>query len=143
MTDTPNRSCSVILLADDDPNVRHLLKVLLIRAGYKVMEACDGDSALALAQQAAWAFDLLLTDIRMPGMDGYALGKAVRQELADVPVIYVSGFTEKPDVHVLNDPAQKIAFIPKPFLPKALLDTVSSMLSTAKTTRQSGQNTLV
>jgi CheY-like chemotaxis protein len=125
-------SSYVILVADDDPGVRHYMKVILNREGYQVLEAEDGEKALALARKMAGAFDVVITDIEMPGMDGHALGKAIRQEQANVPVIYISGFVEDPEVKHLNKPEQRLAFIAKPFLPNALLEAVSSMLNEAK-----------
>jgi len=122
-------SSLVILVADDDPNVRHLLKVILNREGYQVLEAANGDSALALARKMAGAFDLVVTDIQMPGIDGRALGRAIRQEVAKVPVIYISGQADNDD---LDKPEEGFAFIAKPFLPQTLLKVASSMLNQAK-----------
>jgi len=76
----PAPSSYVILVVNDDPGVRHFVKIILNREGYQVLEAADGESALALARKMAGAFDLVVTDIQMPGMDGRAFGKAIRQE---------------------------------------------------------------
>jgi CheY-like chemotaxis protein len=105
------------------------VKVILNREGYQVLEAADGESALALARKMAGAFDLVVTDIQTPGIDGRALGEAIRQEATHIPVIYISGHVEDPD---LNKPEKGFAFVAKPFLPKALLNTVSLMLKQAK-----------
>jgi len=113
-------SSSVILVADDDPTVRHLLKVILNREGYQVLEAASGESALVLARKMAGAFDLLVTDIQMPGMDRRALGKAIRQENANIPVIYISGQGDDAD---LDKPEEGFTFITKPLLPE---DSVES-----------------
>jgi CheY-like chemotaxis protein len=115
-------------VVDDDPGVRQFVKIILNREGHQVLEAADGESVLALARKMAGAFDLVVTDIQMPGIDGRALGKAIRQEYAEIPVIYISGYVEDSD---LNKPEQGFAFITKPFLPKALLKAVSLMLKRA------------
>jgi CheY-like chemotaxis protein len=124
---------SVILLADDDASVRHFVKTLLNREGYQVLEASDGHGALALARKIGGNIDLLVTDVEMPGMDGRALGKAIREAYSAVPVIYISGFTEDPRVQDLHDPEQGFAFVGKPFQPKVLLETVAGMLKQVPT----------
>jgi CheY-like chemotaxis protein len=123
-----------ILVVDDDGLVRHFVKVILNGAGYQVLEAADGESALVLARRLAGAVDLVVTDVEMPGMGGRAFGKAIRQERAHVPVLYMSGLVKDPDLADLNQPEQGLAFIAKPFLPKALLEIVSLMLNQAKRT---------
>jgi CheY-like chemotaxis protein len=125
----PAPSHDVILVADDDPTVRQFVKIILNREGYQVLEAADGESALALVRKMAGAFDLVVTDIQMPGMDGRALGKAIRQEDANIPLIYMSGDVEDPG---FDNPVQGVAFLAKPFLPKALLKAVNLMLKHAK-----------
>ncbi len=125
---------NVILLVDDDASVRHFIKVILSREGYQVLEAADGGKALALVRKLAGSVDLVVTDVEMPGMDGRALGKAIREEYGNVPVIYISGFVEDPEVMDLNEPDKGSAFIGKPFQPKALLEVISLMLKQAKRT---------
>ena len=119
----------IILLVDDDAAVRHLTKALLQREGYQVLEAVDGNNALALARKIGGNVDLLITDVRMPEMDGPALGKAFRKAYSTVPVIYISGFTEGLEVKELHDFEHGFAFVGKPFQPNVLLETVSRMLN--------------
>ena len=109
------------------------MKVILNREGYQVLEVGDGESALALARKMAGAFDLVVTDIQMPGMDGRALGKAIRQQATNIPVIYLSGQVDNAD---LNKPEEGFAFIAKPFLPNTLLKVVSLMLDQADQARR-------
>lgn len=130
----PVPSSDVVLLVEDDAFVRGLVKVTLSREGYQVLEAADGEKALALVRKVAGTVDLLVTDIEMPGMDGRALGKAIREEYGKVPVIYISGFVEDSEAKDLSEPDQGFAFIGKPFHPKALLEVVSLMLKQAKRT---------
>ena len=118
----------LILVADDESSVRHFVKTILNREGYQVLEAVDGDDALALARKVAGAVDLVVTDIEMARMGGRALGKAIRETYPTVPVIYISGFTQDPDLTGLHDPEQGFAFVGKPFQPSVLLETVSRML---------------
>lgn len=77
-----------ILVADDDVHSRHLLSTVLTRAGYTVTEAADG--AEALRKFGEEHMDLLVLDVMMPGMDGYALTESVRASGSDVPILMVS-----------------------------------------------------
>jgi CheY-like chemotaxis protein len=122
----PAPSSCVILLADDEPAIRHLVRTILSREGYQVLETSNGESALALARKVA-AVDLVVTDIEMPKLDGRALGKAIREDNPKVPIVYMSG-KEDPDLILLNSSEDGIAFLAKPFVPKALLDAVNSFL---------------
>jgi CheY-like chemotaxis protein len=116
----------IVLLADDEPALRHMVRMLLSKAGYQVLETADGETALALARKVA-AVDLVITDIEMPKMDGRALGKAIREDNPTVPIIYMSG-KEDPDLIRLNHPKDGAAFVAKPFVPKILLDAVDAFL---------------
>jgi len=127
----------LILLADDDAAVRHFVKAILNQEGYQVLEAADGYDALALARKVAGAVDLLVTDIEMPGMDGRALAGAIRDMYHNVPVIYISGFVENPEVKYLREPEKGCAFLSKPFQPRALLETIRMLLKEAKRTEGS------
>jgi DNA-binding response OmpR family regulator len=78
-----------ILLVDDEVNIRVTLGALLQRAGYGVTPAPDGATALALLAQQP--FDLLLVDLKMPGMDGIAVVTAARAQQPDLAVIVLTG----------------------------------------------------
>ncbi|HEU5361107.1 MAG TPA: response regulator, partial [Candidatus Deferrimicrobiaceae bacterium] len=78
----------MILVAEDDRNLRRVLRAMLVREGYDVAEASDGEAAAAwLADRRA---DALITDIRMPKMDGLALFRHVRERFPEVPVILIT-----------------------------------------------------
>ena len=83
-------SSPVILIVDDDRNTRESLGRALRRDGYQVLVAENGKSALALAQDHA--LDLVLTDLKMPGLDGLDLLESLRVVRADVPAILISAF---------------------------------------------------
>ena len=83
-------SSPVILIVDDDRNTRESLGRALRRDGYEVLVAENGKSALALAQDHA--LDLVLTDLKMPGLDGLDLLESLRVVRADVPAILISAF---------------------------------------------------
>src|SRR5689334_11367301 len=78
------------LVVDDEPNLRRVVQVQLQEMGYRADTAASG--AAALEQLRAENFQLLLTDLRMPGMSGVELLKAVRQEFPEVVVIIMTAF---------------------------------------------------
>src|SRR3989304_9834705 len=109
MTDS---SFKVILIVDDDARVRESLNKVLSKEGYQILEAEDGEKALNICRQQL--VHVIITDLRMPGMDGVELLKAVRLLLPDVAVIMMTayGSVEKA-VEALKEGASD--FILKPF----------------------------
>ena len=91
MTPPPARTRALVLVADDDPVMRLLMREMLTRAGLDVIEA--GDGVAALACHARLAPDLILLDVDMPAMDGFAVCRAIRRTPAAhaVPIIMVTG----------------------------------------------------
>lgn len=85
-------SSANVLLADDDHAVRELLARVLLGAGYQVDTASDGEQALALVRHNQ--YDVIVTDIMMPNLDGLALLRAVREHDLDVPVILLTGMPD-------------------------------------------------
>lgn len=107
------------MIVDDEAGVRRLVKSALERAGLRVIDAEDGIEALRLLETAKP--DLLLTDIRMPRMDGIALAQEVAHRSPDMPILLMSGFADDPARTAL---AKTNGFIRKPFKPKALVQMV-------------------
>ena len=85
MAETPTR----VLLVDDEPTLRRALGKILTIAGHEVTTAANGQEALA--QIEASSFDVIVSDIRMPGMDGLSLLRAIRGRDLDVPVLFLTG----------------------------------------------------
>jgi CheY-like chemotaxis protein len=83
-----------ILVVEDDPFVREMAVAGLEDAGFEVIEAASGEEALWLLQ-GGLAVDALLTDIRMPGANGWAVARAFRERFPDLPVVYVTGYAEQ------------------------------------------------
>ena len=79
-----------VLVADDEPAIRMLIVDTLEDAGFDVMTARSGDEALRLIVDPDH-FDILITDINMPGADGLAVARGARARNPDVPVLFVSG----------------------------------------------------
>lgn len=120
-------SVARVLVVDDEPTVRRMLARLLSEAGYEVVEATDGARALGAAMQSEAKFDLVITDIKMPGMDGRELGRHLNAALPGLPVLYISGYTSVPGGG-LGDSGADAPFVRKPFDPDDLLRKVEAML---------------
>ncbi len=113
----------VILVADDEPLVRNLVGAVLSDAGYRVLDAADGEQALEVSRQYDGSIDFLLTDITMPKMNGIELSLRIVQERPGIKVLMMSGVVSTELV-----PDQGVHFLRKPFLPEALCQKLSAML---------------
>ena len=110
----------MILLVEDEERAREVFARILRHAGYAVMEAADGLEALSLLEDLPC--DLVVSDILMPKLNGYALVARIRAKWPNMPIILTSGYLS-PDAAkaVLNG---SVDFIPKPIDPIALIETV-------------------
>ena len=113
-----------ILVADDEEKIVELLQIYLEMQGYKVIGAYDGIQALACWQQNK--IDIVLTDIMMPGMDGYSLAEQIRRD-SNVPILFLSARTDITDrVKGLKIGADD--YILKPFDPLEVVTRVAANL---------------
>jgi PAS domain S-box-containing protein len=115
-----------VLLVEDDELVRRSAQRILAGGGYRVIVATTPEEALAIARAGDQPFDLLFTDVVMPGMSGSELWEAVRQ-VRDVRVLFMSGYTDDSIVRhgILEG---KVPFLTKPFTKQSLLDKVRDVL---------------
>jgi PAS domain S-box-containing protein len=88
---TLERGTETILIAEDKPLVRRILKTALENAGYRVLEAVDGEQAVEVARRHSGRIDLLLTDVVMPGAGGFALYQALKAVRPSTDVIFMTG----------------------------------------------------
>ena len=103
----------------------------LLRArGYEVIEACDGEQALEIAQAHAGEIDLMISDVIMPGLDGPTLLKRARPHLGDIPVMFISGYAEA-EFSDLLEGESGVTFLPKPIEIKTLAERVKLQLQPA------------
>jgi CheY-like chemotaxis protein len=84
-----------ILLAEDEESVRLMVARALGQDGHAVVATCDGAEALDVLQRERGRFDLLLTDIKMPVMDGLALALAVARDFPALPIVLMTGFADQ------------------------------------------------
>jgi PAS domain S-box-containing protein len=116
-----------VLVAEDDPSVRTLVKSVLERNGYHVLVAEDGQAALELARLEKGRIDLLLSDVVMPGMNGRALRDALLELYPGLRVLFMSGYTG--DVLTgLGELDRDVALVSKPFTPEILLGGIRKLL---------------
>ena len=118
-----------ILLVEDEDGVRRVAKRALALHGYEIFEAADGATALVLAEEHT--FDLVVSDVMMPGMLGPTLVNELRRRNRDLPVLFMSGHTEEITRDGLLDPATP--FLAKPFSPTQLAAKVRETIDAAKT----------
>jgi two-component system cell cycle sensor histidine kinase/response regulator CckA len=115
-----------VLVAEDEPALRALVALVLRDAGYTVLEAGSGDEALRVAGAHARPFDLLVTDVVMPGLGGPELAAALRSAQPGLRTIFVSGYPERGEGSAPVPEGEE--FLPKPFSPEALVRKVRGVL---------------
>ena len=121
-----------ILIIDDDKLIAITLKRLLTREGYSVITALSGVRALGLIQR--YDFDLIMSDIKMPAMDGIETVKKIRDYLAQnskkpIPEIFITAYA-KEDIYQKAVELNAAGYIEKPFDIKALLQTAKEAIET-------------
>lgn len=114
-----------VLLVDDEPAIRVLFAATLRRDGYHVVEAGDGEEAVQTAKKAE-RVDLVITDIRMPKMDGIAMANALREAQPEIRIVFVSGYPV--DLAALGPNS---CMLSKPFRSIDLMNAVHALTQTA------------
>jgi nitrogen-specific signal transduction histidine kinase len=117
----------VILVVEDDPSVRELVRQLLVPLGYKVLATAGGDDALRTSDSYDGPVDLLLTDVVMPGMNGKQLAEVLRIKRPGIKVLFMSGYANDAlATQGMLEPG--VAMIHKPFRTVALARQVRQVL---------------
>jgi PAS domain S-box-containing protein len=129
-----------VLLVEDDGAVRGFEKLALQAAGFRVLEADCGSEAIAVFEACGsdrGRIDVLVTDVVMPGMSGRELADALRERVPELPVLYLSGYT---DDAVLRHGvlAAEASFLQKPFTAEALCSRLRAVLDAAQQRRAEG-----
>ena len=116
-----------ILVAEDDDNVRAFVTRALTHVGHDVTEAEDGGIAAEICAERQGEFDLLLSDIKMPVMDGIALALTVAAQYPDLTILLMTGFADQRErAHGLD--ALIYDVVPKPFSLQVLIEKVDDAL---------------
>ena len=108
----------VILLVDDDFLFRSAIKGILQKEGFQIIEAGDGIEGYNIIKEIGASIDLLLTDIRMPRMDGLSFAESVKELHPRMPILLMTGYARS-----LQNPMSYVV-LRKPFLRQALIDAV-------------------
>ena len=118
-----------VLLVEDDEGVRLLTRQILLRAGFSVLEATDGQAALTLAAGHSGPIDVLLTDVVMPrGLNGMQLAATLRASRPAIAVVYMSGYIENAQID-RSMQAGDGRFIQKPFTAETLINVLNEALA--------------
>lgn len=120
-----------ILFVEDEAAVRVIAAKSLRKRGYQVTEAEDGEEALEILEDAIEPFDLLLSDVVMPGLDGPGLLKQGRALLGNARIVFISGYAEEKFSDLLAEEPD-VTFLPKPFTLAELAEKVKSEIGEAQ-----------
>jgi len=127
----PARGSGTVLVAEDDPEVRHLIRTILERSGCTVIEAVDGNEALARFREHRDRIALLILDVIMPHMKGSEVCEEIRQVNPGVQVLLMSGSNAE-IVRKQELPGDDLHFLPKPFTAERLLGMVHALLGAGR-----------
>ena len=117
-----------VLVVEDEPGIRTLIRKMLLRRGYQVLEAQSGTEGLRIATESAGKIDLLITDLLMPQMNGRELVDKMLKSWPHTKVVFISGFTDDPLLDRASLPAG-VVFLQKPFTLESLLEKVDQALA--------------
>jgi len=132
--DTVDGGSETVLLVEDDAAVRGLARDVLESAGYRLITACDGAEAMALASQYTSRIDLILTDVVMPGLGGRETAEWIERARPDIRTLFMSGYTDDTVIRA-GGLAPGASFLQKPFSPDDLLARVRQVLDGMPPTR--------
>lgn len=124
-----------ILVVDDAAPLRQLTRRILEESGYTVLESGDPAEALRIAEFYPGPLPLVMTDVVMPGCNGFVLGERILQKRPDTRVLYVSGYNEESIAELQNSSS---AFLEKPFTREDLLSKIRELLDESPKAGSSG-----
>jgi signal transduction histidine kinase len=123
----PGGGSETVLLAEDERSVRELMKLVLESAGYRVIEAANGEEAIARFREHAGSVKLIITDVIMPHRNGKEVIDIVRAEKPEIKALFMSGYTAD-IIQARGIVDEGINYVSKPITPDALLRKVRSIL---------------
>jgi CheY-like chemotaxis protein len=118
-------TAGTIMLVEDDPSLREIGRRVLSDEGYVVVEARSGEEALTIAGEKGRSFDVLVTDMMMPGIKGWEVARAVKARHPRCAMIYVSGYVDT--LRLRQELPEDAVFLGKPFTPPRLLEAVAAV----------------
>lgn len=115
-----------ILIVEDEDMVRAVAERALVRQGYQVETACDGEEALEILAKSR-KFDLIVSDVVMPNMDGPTMARKVREHYGDIRILFMSGYAEETLRQSIN--IDNMFFLPKPFSVQQISQSVKHAMT--------------
>ena len=115
-----------ILIVEDEDMVRAVAERALVRQGYVVETACDGEEALALFAEGK-RYDLVVSDVVMPNMDGPTMARNLRGQFGDIRLLFMSGYAEEQLRETIS--LDNVSFLPKPFSVQQIAEAVHDALA--------------
>ena len=122
---------NVILIVDDEPRIRKLIKDFLVKENFQTIEAEDGEKALQVFEENSKKIKLILLDVMMPKLDGWSTLRQIRQS-SNVPVIMLTARGEEQD-ELFGFELGVDEYITKPFSPKLLVARINAILNRTQT----------
>jgi len=116
------------MIVEDTATLLNLVVTVLQLAKYHAVPAPCGEDALELLKETL-KIDILVTDVLMPGIDGFELARRVRESMSELPIVFISGYfdsTKKEYLEWIEDP--RVSFLLKPFNPADLIRKIETML---------------
>ena len=123
----------VVLLVEDDPGVRLLVREVLVDLGYQTLEAADGPSALPILQSNR-RIDLLVSDVGLPGLNGRQVAEIARQQRPGLQVLFMTGYAARAAIRS-EFLAPGMDMIAKPFAIEELIERIRAMVGRGPTER--------
>jgi signal transduction histidine kinase/CheY-like chemotaxis protein len=114
-----------VLLVEDSEGVREFVRSVLVAAGVVVTVARDGSEGLSVARADGYAFDLVITDIVMPGLNGPQMVDRLREARPDLPVLFMTGYADSASTR--EELRSEEELLEKPFSARALLDAIQTV----------------
>jgi len=121
--DRKERSKTILVVEDDDL-IRSIVRIVLERLGYVLLEACDGADGLIVSRNFSGRIDLVVSDVKMPIMDGPEMVSRLQVERPGIKVLLISAYsTQSLPPELTKD------FLPKPFLPAGIEQKVQEIFA--------------
>ncbi len=117
-----------VLLVEDEEDLRKSAEGILTKLNFRVLSAVDGHEAIRIFNEQPDKIQIMVTDLTMPGMSGMALAKTIREQSRNLPVVFISGYTENIDALNQELGNGNSHFLTKPFSGRMLVQTIQELL---------------